>query len=1001
MCEDSSRTANKSDTNAVDLKAKQASFKMPVTPSSAPTSTPVHKENLFRVGDFCYFEINSRGPYSIRRIDEILKVKEGHVEVKCTVFIRRQELEELTIQQYQNQIKGPGGITLPIEERYEVVGSPDDSDEKEQNDSTDDEESEEATTKGEKLENDNTTATTNNNNSSSISSQDSANSDQSPKPLTRSRRKNRIYAEVEILKQRELLNTRAVEALPASYIRGKCYVHYLSASDDTSYYLGIEDQFFYSLDYDREENEIYRRKRGAIRVGSKYQCEVPEWDATIDMEAEYGDEADEAECEPDAEKENAGENDENTDVVRFSVDTKGRRIYETTVYLCDRLPEEYVKKFVRHTKAVGTLARAFDVTTSAKQTSVQLTAAFASRDCTVEAAMQLLHLSNYDLATGLNLLDDSKKGMFLMRDQLDLWSPQEIALFEEGLAKVGKNIASIKKSFLSWKTSSQIVEFYYMWKTTERYLQIRRLKANRMPTLMKQFMMTTHSVQEAKQSAVRPSPPDTNYTCFCCDEALKENYYPFGPNPPEDTPAIVAANARTTRQATFGGRLCRSCWLYWRRYACLLRPCVNATEKRMVRDAVKMEPERSVTQAQALATDNSRNRQPLTQPQAVKQAAMKLTLQQQQQSNVAAAVASGANGLPHTTSSSSRHQSLLHGIDGARSRSDMELNNGRGRMTVGDGQMALSPQTNVGGKAAFRTRVSICMEVPALSKLVRRMFDDTINASTVRKSPCKYTVTPPSRQDITRVNESALSAASRWRLQRPDGSMKQVNNALGFTTPNSTDIWLNTPSSGEIPQVSEFHFPPSQFATFDMVQAQKKAQQQNSAAAAAGGGGGGGAGRTQNASRVLNAKSSGATQAVAPANAQNAVATAQNVGSLFFGGSGAATGGKSASNALKQRVVNNNSNAAPVVSSGGNISGLLMSQIQQQQQHAALGLVGATSASGLNTANGSPDDFCWVSPREVILERKNSKILGQIKRAGRNPFISINAPASQSGIAGN
>lgn len=48
--------------------------------------------NLYKVGDFCYFEVSSSGPYQIRRIDELLKSNAGHVEVRATAFCRKRDL---------------------------------------------------------------------------------------------------------------------------------------------------------------------------------------------------------------------------------------------------------------------------------------------------------------------------------------------------------------------------------------------------------------------------------------------------------------------------------------------------------------------------------------------------------------------------------------------------------------------------------------------------------------------------------------------------------------------------------------------------------------------------------------------------------------------------------------------------------------------------------------------------------------------------------------------
>uniref|UniRef100_A0A0M3K847 BAH domain-containing protein n=1 Tax=Anisakis simplex TaxID=6269 RepID=A0A0M3K847_ANISI len=76
-------------------------------------------------------------------------------------------------------------------------------------------------------------------------------------------------------RQHELFLSRQVEALPATHIRGKCTVTLLSEVETPDSYLGKDDVFFYSLVYDPAAMTLLADK-GEIRVGDKYQCEVPD-----------------------------------------------------------------------------------------------------------------------------------------------------------------------------------------------------------------------------------------------------------------------------------------------------------------------------------------------------------------------------------------------------------------------------------------------------------------------------------------------------------------------------------------------------------------------------------------------------------------------------------------------------------------------------------------------------------------------------------------------------
>lgn len=76
------------------------------------------------------------------------------------------------------------------------------------------------------------------------------------------------------LKHRELFLSRQVETLPATQIRGKCGVTLLNETESLANYLEKEDSFFYTLVYDPTQKTLLA-DRGEIRVGQRYQAEVP------------------------------------------------------------------------------------------------------------------------------------------------------------------------------------------------------------------------------------------------------------------------------------------------------------------------------------------------------------------------------------------------------------------------------------------------------------------------------------------------------------------------------------------------------------------------------------------------------------------------------------------------------------------------------------------------------------------------------------------------------
>ncbi|KAK4884023.1 hypothetical protein RN001_000294 [Aquatica leii] len=54
--------------------------------------------NMYRVGDYVYFETSSTSPYQIRRIEELNKTTSGNVEAKVMCFYRRRDLPGPLIQ---------------------------------------------------------------------------------------------------------------------------------------------------------------------------------------------------------------------------------------------------------------------------------------------------------------------------------------------------------------------------------------------------------------------------------------------------------------------------------------------------------------------------------------------------------------------------------------------------------------------------------------------------------------------------------------------------------------------------------------------------------------------------------------------------------------------------------------------------------------------------------------------------------------------------------------
>lgn len=177
----------------------------------------------------------------------------------------------------------------------------------------------------------------------------------------------------------------------------------------------MQDTFFYCLVFDPVQKTLLADK-GEIRVGHKYQAEVPpkalynrsssgdiklkdttastikgeiiKEERTTDIEE---DELMETECNRD---DNDKSGDTKSSVALTTVTTIGKVTavendsdIETLIWTCrpqwNRLTDRQIDQFLVVSRSLGTFARALDCTSSVKQPSLHMSAAAASRDITL------------------------------------------------------------------------------------------------------------------------------------------------------------------------------------------------------------------------------------------------------------------------------------------------------------------------------------------------------------------------------------------------------------------------------------------------------------------------------------------------------------------------------------------------------------------------------------------------------------------------------------------
>ncbi|XP_026100031.1 metastasis-associated protein MTA1-like isoform X2 [Carassius auratus] len=183
--------------------------------------------------------------------------------------------------------------------------------------------------------------------------------------------------------------------------------------------------------------------------------------------------------------------------------------------------------------------------------------------------MDTLHKNGYDMTRAIAALVP-QGGPVLCRDEMEEWSASEANLFEEALEKYGKDFTDIQQDFLPWKSLTSIIEYYYMWKTTDRYVQQKRLKAAEAESKLKQVYIPNYNKPNPNQlsvNSVKPGlvngagalpgspgqPVGLGRACESCFTTSSYQWYSWGP------PNMQC-------------RLCASCWTYWKKYGGLKMP---------------------------------------------------------------------------------------------------------------------------------------------------------------------------------------------------------------------------------------------------------------------------------------------------------------------------------------------------------------------------------------------------------------------------------------------
>ena len=553
--------------------------------------------NLYKVGDWVYCEVSPFQPYVVRKIEELTKTPNGNVEAKVLCAFRLHDI--------------PSNVLTSVE-RYQPK--------------TNNKAIEDGTTKTENSTETNTNSTTTTNTTTTTTNNTQTNvqshfEEQEVADLNEQQRYN--------LKHREVFYSKFTDTIAATSIRAKCAVLLFNEEiEKYSEYLNREDNFFYHLTYDPYQKSLINDK-GEIRVGFRYQTEIPALRLTpngsvleeppLDLVALEKQQA--ANDRVLRSRHSTSGNAPGVNMPEIPISSQTDEMFQWCPVgiavndFANSLTDEDIDKFLILAKSVGTFARALDCNNAFKQPSLPLSAAAASRDITLQHALNVLHDNDYDIGKAALALITSN-GPLLCKDEIEDWSAAEANLFEDALEKYGKDFNEIRKDYLPWKSLKSIIEYYYTWKTTDRYVQRKNVKLNEQESKLKQVYIPNHSKQN--QSALIKSSHVQVFNQYdvilrqscesCgCPNTSTNLWYAYNPtdlvkhimtgggngaNHPQtlanaQAQAIANILANNPAQANANGgnihiyqaRLCADCWAYWKKFAQFKYP--NARQERL------------------------------------------------------------------------------------------------------------------------------------------------------------------------------------------------------------------------------------------------------------------------------------------------------------------------------------------------------------------------------------------------------------------------------------
>ena len=302
-----------------------------------------------------------------------------------------------------------------------------------------------------------------------------------------------------MLRQRELFSSDISHTISVAVLRGKCAVVQCEDVQDVRQFNPEKDTFFYTLSYNPETRRLGSTE-GEIRVGESHQAKLPEL-KTGKKDKDKGEASEKSgsgDNEEKKESSNSSQKTTNAKTVKSETDKTGDdggeskkdtnkltlkkenndgdyeedeeeddfdeeddRDLEEITWRPGRIHDHDLLMYLRAGRSMAAFAAMCDAGGSAEE---GFTA--ASRDSITANAIQVLHECDYDAGKAVQTLLNTPFPPASAGDISRRWQEEDVKAFIKGLRVYGKNFFKIRVDFLPDKDTSELVEFYYLWKKT-------------------------------------------------------------------------------------------------------------------------------------------------------------------------------------------------------------------------------------------------------------------------------------------------------------------------------------------------------------------------------------------------------------------------------------------------------------------------------------------------------------------------------------------------------